>query len=161
QPKGEMRPRGLSCVDLPATFGAETEGGRRLALADWLTHEQNPLTWRSAVNRVWHHHFGRGLVDTPNDFGRMGSLPTHPELLDWLAVEFREGGGSLKALHRLLATSSAYRQSGRHDDAAAKVDGDNRLLWRMSRRRLDAEALRDATLAVSGTLDRRAGGPGY
>jgi hypothetical protein len=161
QPKAVTPPRGLSCVDLPSAFDAKTEGGRRLALADWLTHQKNPLTWRSAVNRVWHHHFGRGLVDTPNDFGRMGSLPTHPALLDWLAAEFREGGGSLKRLHRLLVTSAAYRQSGRHDDAAAKVDGDNRLLWRMSRRRLDAEALRDATLAVSGAMDRRAGGPGY
>ena len=161
QPKAAMTPRGLSCVELPREFGDKTEGERRLALADWLTHRDHPLTWRSAVNRVWHHHFGRGLVDTPNDFGRMGSLPTHPELLDWLAVEFRDSGGSLKVLHRLLVTSATYRQAGQHNDTAAKVDGDNRYIWRMTRRRLDAEALRDATLAVSGSLDRHAGGSGY
>lgn len=91
----------------------------------------------------------------------MGGLPSHPELLDWLAVEFRDGGGSLKALHRLLVTSAVYRQSSAHVEAAAKVDGDNRLLWRMNRRRLDAESLRDAVLATSGRLDRRMGGPGY
>ena len=86
-------------------------GQRRAALARWLTDPANVLTWRSIVNRVWHYHFGRGIVDTPNDFGRMGAAPTHPELLDWLAVEFRDGGGSLKELHRLIVTSATYRQS--------------------------------------------------
>jgi hypothetical protein len=100
-------------------------------------------------------------VDTPNDFGRNGSLPTHPELLDWLAVEFRDGGGSLKALHRLVLLSNTYRQSSRHGAAAAKVDADDRYLWRMNRQRLDAESVRDAVLAVSGKLDLRAGGPGF
>jgi hypothetical protein len=119
------------------------------------------LTWRSIVNRVWHHHFGRGIVDTPSDFGRNGSRPTHPELLDWLAVSFRDNCGSLKQLHRLLVTSAVYRQSSRHDEEAAKVDSDNRFLWRMNRRRLDAESLRDSVLFVSGRLDRSMGGPGY
>ena len=86
------------------------EGARRAALAKWITDPANPLTWRSIVNRAWQYHFGRGLVDTPNDFGRMGGMPTHPELLDWLAVEFRDGGGSIKKLHRLIVTSAAYRQ---------------------------------------------------
>jgi hypothetical protein len=111
------------------------------------------------VNRVWQHHFGRGLVDTPNDFGRMGSRPTHPALLDWLAAEFRDGGGSLKQLHRRIVTSASYRQSSRHDPRASAVDADNRLLWRQNRRRLDAESVRDAVLAASGRLDRTMGGP--
>jgi mono/diheme cytochrome c family protein len=140
------------------------ESTGRLALADWLTHRENPLTWRSIVNRVWHYHFGRGIVDTPNDFGRNGSLPTHPKLLDWLASEFRDSGQSLKQLHRLIVTSAAYRQSSngdRNQRAARSVDADNRYLWRMNRQRLDAEAIRDAVLAVSGQLDDRMGGPGY
>ena len=99
------------------------------------------------------------IVDTPNDFGRMGSLPTHPELLDWLAVEFRDGGGSLKDLRRLIVTSAAYRRSTRHDPEAAAIDGDNRLLWRQNRRRLDAESVRDAILLASGRLDSAMGGP--
>jgi hypothetical protein len=161
----EVRPGGLACLpelgpELSLTR-PESEGARRAALAEWVADRRNVLTWRSAVNRAWHHHFGRGLVDTPNDFGRNGSLPTHPELLDWLAVEFRDGGGSFKALHRLIVTSAAYRQSSRHDEAAARVDADNRFLWRMNRRRLDAESVRDAVLAVSGKLDLRMGGPGF
>ncbi|MGI8982532.1 MAG: DUF1553 domain-containing protein [Pirellulaceae bacterium] len=137
------------------------EGDRRAALAHWITHEKNPLTWRSIVNRVWQYHFARGLVDSPGDFGRMGQLPTHPELLDWLAVEFRDNGQSLKKLHRLILLSSTYRQSSAHNDAAAKVDAGNQFLWRANRRRLDAESLRDATLAVAGKLDATMGGPGY
>src|SRR5213078_2935864 len=85
------------------------EGARRAALAQWITSRDNPLTWRSIVNRVWQHHFGHGLVETPNDFGRMGAPPTHPELLDWLAVEFRDGGQSFKKLHKLIVTSATYR----------------------------------------------------
>jgi hypothetical protein len=135
------------------------EGDRRAALADWLTDAKNPLTWRSIVNRVWLHHFGRGLVETPNDFGRMGGQPSHPQLLDWLAVEFRDNGQSLKKLHRLIVTSAAYKQSVRHDERAAKLDADNRLLWRANRRRLDAESFRDAVLSVSGRLDLTMGGP--
>jgi hypothetical protein len=137
------------------------EGSRRAALADWLTDDRNVLTWRSVVNRVWQYHFGRGLVDTPNDFGKNGSRPTHPELLDWLAVEFRRGGGSLKRLHRMILLSAAYRQSCRHDEANARIDADNRYLWRMNRRKLDAEAVRDSVLLVSSQLRAEMGGPGF
>jgi hypothetical protein len=139
----------------------ENEGSRRRALAEWIADPRNPLTWRSIVNRVWGYHFDKGLVDTPNDFGHKGGLPSHPELLDWLAVEFRDSGQSLKHLHRLILLSNAYRQSSNHDAAAAKIDSENRLLWRMNRKRLDAESVRDAVLAVSGTLRLQMGGPGF
>lgn len=156
---------GLSCVTgLPHVFEVGTpdeEGRRRAALAAWLADTRNVLTWRSIVNRVWHYHFGRGLVDTPNDFGRNGSQPTHPELLDWLAVEFREGGQSLKKLHRLLLRSATYRQVSHSHPEFAKVDADNRLLWRMNRQRLDAESIRDSVLAISGKLNAKMGGPGF
>ncbi len=138
-----------------------SEGDRRAALASWIVDSKNVLTWRSIVNRAWQGHFGRGIVDTPSDFGANGSKPTHPELLDWLAVEFRDGGQSLKKLHRLIVTSATYRQSSRHDEQAAKIDAENRWLWRMNRQRLDAEATRDAVLAISGKLDLKMGGPGY
>jgi hypothetical protein len=154
----------LSCVPLlNARFELSTpedEGRRRAALADWIADSNNILTWRSIVNRVWHYHFGTGLVDTPNDFGRMGSQPSHPELLDWLAVWFRDDAeGSLKQLHRLIVTSAAYRQSSQHREDGAKMDADNRLLWRMNRTRLDAESVRDSILAVAGKLDLTVGGP--
>jgi hypothetical protein len=113
------------------------------------------------VNRVWQYHFGRALVDSPNDFGHMGQLPTHPELLDWLATEFRDGGGSLKALHRHILLSATYRQSSASAPAAAALDSDNRFFWRMNRRRLEAEAIRDSILAVSGKLDLTPGGPSF
>ena len=156
-------PGALRCVPgLGAAFsdsGSE-EGPRRAALAAWITADANVLTWRSIVNRVWHYHFGAGLVDTPNDFGRMGSLPSHPELLDWLAVWFRdEAKGSLKQLHRLLVLSATYRQSSAHRDAPAKLDAGNRLLWRMNRTRLDAESVRDSVLLAAGKLDLTMGGP--
>ena len=138
-----------------------TEGDRRAALAQWITRPDHPLTWRSIVNRVWQHHFGRGLVETPNDFGRMGKLPTHPELLDWLAIEFRDNGQSIKKLHKLIVTSATYQQSSAHEAANSTIDSDNRFLWRMNRRRLEAEEIRDAMLAVSGKLDPKMGGPGY
>ena len=128
----------------------ENEETRRKALAEWITDPSNPLTWRSIVNRVWGYHFDKGLVDTPNDFGHKGGLPSHRELLDWLAVEFLDRGQSLKHLHRLILLSNAYRQSSNHNAAAAKIDSENRLLWRMNRKRLDAESIRDAVLAVSG-----------
>jgi hypothetical protein len=137
----------------------DDEGQRRAALARWVTDPAHPLTWRSVVNRVWHHHFGKGIVDTPNDFGKMGSLPSHPELLDWLAADFRDSGGSLKRLHKLIVTSATYRLSSRHDPKAAAIDGDNRLLWRMNRTRLDAESVRDAALQFSGKLDLTMYGP--
>jgi hypothetical protein len=162
--KGPLaEPGTLACAGgLPARFKLSStagEGARRAALARWITHPQNPLTWRSIVNRQWQYHFGRGLVDTPNDFGRMGAVPSHPALLDWLALEFRDSGGSLKRLHRLLVMSAVYRQQTRHDANAAERDADNRLLWRQNRRRLDAESVRDAVLVACGRLDPAMGGP--
>ncbi len=139
----------------------DREGARRAALAAWLVDKSNPLTWRSIVNRVWQYHFGRGIVDTPNDFGRMGSMPSHPELLDWLAMEFRDGGQSLKKLHRLICTSSVYRQSSGGNAEYEKIDGTNQYLWRMNRRRLEAEGVRDSVLAVAGKLNRKRGGPPF
>jgi hypothetical protein len=135
------------------------ESARRAALARWLTDDRNALTWRSIVNRVWHFHFGRGLCETPNDFGRMGGKPSHPELLDWLAVWFRDDArGSLKPFHRLLLTSEAYRRSSNHGPAA-RSDADNQWLWRMNRMRLSAEQVRDAVLQMSGRIDLTQGGP--
>jgi mono/diheme cytochrome c family protein len=240
-PGPEMTPGALSCfVGLPADFPIDNvadEGARRVALARWITDPQNPLARRSIVNRVWQYHFGRGIVDTPNDFGHKGELPTHPELLDWLAVEFGEqkiqdsgfgiqgtnggqesgvrgqgkrgstladspppsdgatpplrkggqggsrdpksaaesqrgatppnspflrggaGGWSLKRLHKLILMSAVYRQSSAHNPACAAIDSGNQYLWRMNRQRLEAEAIRDAALAVSGKLDTTMGGP--
>lgn len=150
--------------DLPTRFEISDdrpESDRRVALARWITDLHHPLTWRSIVNRVWQYHFGRGIVDSPNDFGRMGSLPSHPELLDWLAVEFRDGGQSLKTLHRLICTSATYRQSSAENSSNATVDSGNMYLWRMNRRRLEAEAIRDAVLQVAGKLVPTMGGPGF
>ena len=155
-----VTPGGLSCLDVAFAEAKENEGKRRLALADWIAHADNVLTWRSIANRLWHYHFGRGIVDTPNDLGKMGGLPSHPELLDWLAVELRDGA-SIKQIHRKIVLSATYRQACREDEAGARLDADNRLVWRANRQRLDAESLRDAVLAVSGRLDRRMGGPGF
>lgn len=156
-------PGALSCVEgLDSQFDAidvSDEGRRRAALARWVSSTGNPLTWRSIVNRVWYHHFGRGIAGTLNDFGRNGSPPSHPDLLNWLAASFRDGGGSLKQLHRLIVTSATYRQSSEHHAAYASRDGDNVLLWRMNRRRLDAESTRDAILQMSGMADWSMGGP--
>jgi len=207
QPGEEVGPGALACLNLPfqitgtkpgpdvsqlvinsASPGAsllpakDNEGERRAALARWISDPRNPLTWRSIANRVWQYHFGRGLVDTPNDFGRMGALPTHPELLDWLAVELRGGGQSLKKLHKLIVMSQTYRQTSEISDFGFQnsdlgdrdapnpkseiqnpqlSDGENRLLWRANRRRLEAEALRDAVLLVAGKLDTTMGGPSF
>ncbi|HUR44277.1 MAG TPA: DUF1549 domain-containing protein, partial [Candidatus Saccharimonadales bacterium] len=143
KPGKEAAPGALSCVTgLPSRFelpASSPEGERRAALAKWLTSPQNPLTWRSIVNRVWQYHFGRGLVETANDFGNMGSAPTHPQLLDWLAAEFRDGGQSVKALHKQIVLSATYRQASTNTPAFAKLDSDNRFLWRMNRRKLEAE----------------------
>ncbi len=153
-----------AALDLPP--GA-SESERRAALATWITRDDNPLTWRSIVNRVWQYHFGNGIVETPNDFGRMGGLPSHPALLDWLAIEFRDGGGSLKDLHRLIVTSSTYRQisDGQADapptSQGATNDSANRWLWKFNRRRLSAEEIRDSILQVSGQLELKMGGPGF
>jgi mono/diheme cytochrome c family protein len=136
------------------------EGVRRAALAGWITDDANVLTWRSIVNRVWQYHFGKGLVDTPNDFGRNGSRPTHPELLDYLASEFRDAD-SFKKLHKRILMSAVYRQASAHNPANAKRDQDNRFSWRMNRQRLDAESIRDSVLAISGKMDYKMFGPGY
>src|SRR5262245_11148592 len=132
---------------------------RRRGLVEWLTSRQNPLTARVMVNRIWQHHFGEGIVRTPSNFGKLGEPPTHPELLDWLAVEFMNGGWSVKRMHRLMMTSQAYQMAS--DDVAADVaiDPENRLLWRMPRARLEAEIIRDQILAVAGNLDGALGGP--
>ena len=132
-----------------------------MKFAEWLADPRNPLPARVMANRIWHFHFGQGLVATPSDFGASGARPTHPELLDWLAAKFIESGWSVKALHRLIVTSAAYRQSSDANDTAMKLDADNTLLWRFPPRRLEAEAVRDAMLAVSGQLNLQMGGPSF
>jgi mono/diheme cytochrome c family protein len=149
---------GLKPLELPADA---PEGRRRLALARWLTDPANPLVARVIVNRLWQNHFGQGLVTTPSDFGHMGGRPSHPELLDYLGGELVKGGWRLKAIHRLMVTSAAYRQSAAVRDEAMAKDAGDVLLWRYAPRRLEGEALRDAMLAVSGKLDLRMGGPGF
>lgn len=156
RPAVEVMPAGLKCVStVKPTFGidAKNEAQRRAALAQWITDPQNMLAWRSIVNRVWHWHFGRGIVETLNDFGRMGTAPSHPELLGWLACEFRDSGGSFKRLHRLIVMSAAYRQHSSGSSSSSVQ------LSSQTRRRLDAEQLRDSLLAVSGQLDLTMGGP--
>lgn len=133
---------------------------RRLTLAKWIVSQENPLAARVMANRLWQHHFGRGIVATPSDFGATGEAPTHPELLDWLATELIAGEWKLKRMHRLLMLSSVYQQSSQGNmEAAAKVDADNRLLWHYPMRRLEAEAIRDSILSVSGELKTQLGGP--
>jgi hypothetical protein len=134
------------------------DGSGRLELAHSIINPENPLTARVIVNRVWMHHFGSGLVRTPSDFGFRGDPPTHPELLDYLAVRFVESGWSLKTLHRLIMTSAAYRQASADNEGARKIDPENQLLWRMNRRRLEIESLRDSMLAAAGKLDVTMGG---
>ena len=147
----------------PPTEIARPDGrtsGRRLALAEWIASRDNPLTARVMANRIWHHHFGRGIVRTLDNLGRMGDTPTHPELLDWLAVEFMDRGWSIKEMHRLLMTSEAYRMASsfRHE-ASADADPENNLLWHYRGQRLEAEILRDAIMTVSGGIDLTVGGP--
>lgn len=165
KPRDAVGPGALSALHhLPARFAIndpDNEAERRAALADWIAHPENVLTWRSVVNRVWHYHFGRGICDTPSDFGEMGGTPSHPDMIDWLAVWFRDNArGSLKQLHRLIVTSETYKQSSQQRADAAHIDGDNRFLWRQFRQRLDADAYRDFTLAISGHLDLTMGGSG-
>src|SRR5262249_39245707 len=158
---------------LPARFelpANHTEADRRAALARWLTDSQNPLTWRSIANRIWQYHFGRGIVDTPNDFGKNGGLPSHPELLDWLAADFRDNGQSFKQLHRMIVVSATYRQNsefgvrGSEFRAPSSIphsafpiprsdDAENKYLSHMNRRRLEAEAIRDSVLVLAGKLN--------
>jgi len=164
---------GFPAPVLPKPAKGARSSGRRTVLANWIASRDNPLTARVMVNRIWQHHFGRGIVPTPNDFGKLGEPPTHPELLDWLAAEFMGEGGAkgepgalapggawrLKRLHRLLMTSSAYRMSSRGDDRGLRLDPGNALYWRFNMRRLTAEEVRDSILAVSGRLNLKAGGP--
>ncbi len=157
-----LSPPGESEFRRPAETRGESSG-RRLALARWLTRRDHPLTARVMVNRVWMHHFGRGIVETAGNFGRQGSPPTHPQLLDWLAVDFMENGWKLKRLHKRIMTSTVYRQSSRRSpegvaSAGEAKDPANRLLWRMNLRRLEAEIVRDSILRVSGALDPSLGG---
>jgi hypothetical protein len=137
------------------------ESDRRIALANWLTDPGHPLPARTMVNRIWQWHFGTGIVETPNDLGRNGSQPTHPELLDWLADEFVQSGWSVKHIHRLILSSATYRQSGTANPTGLSKDRDSRFLWRFPPRRLEAEAIRDSMLAVSGRLNPQMGGPGF
>jgi mono/diheme cytochrome c family protein len=187
KPGKEVGPGAIAAIPgINGTFELppnHTEGDRRAALARWLTDPNNPLTWRVMANRVWQYHFGRGLVDTPNDFGKMGQLPTHPELLDWLAAELREHQ-SLKKLHKLILMSATYRQTSNIESgmrngqlkirlfgieipasafhaSRSAIDGDNRYLWRQNRRKLEAEAVRDSILFVAGKLDLTMGGPSF
>jgi hypothetical protein len=134
--------------------------GRRTVLANWIAAADNPLTARVLMNRLWQHHFGRGIVPTPNDFGKFGQMPTHPELLDWLADEFVRGGWRVKRMHKLLMLSNAYQMSSKSDANALRADPSNTLFWRFNLRRLTAEEVRDSALAISGKLNRKAGGPG-
>ncbi len=165
--KGEkVEPGFLSSVtgkSEPAVIPFSGEGsGRREALAEWIASADNPLTARVIMNRIWQHHFGEGIVRTPSDFGINGDRPSHPELLDWLALEFIEKGWSVKAIHRLMLTSNAYQQASESPELqkASAADPDNRLLWRANWHRLEAEVLRDSLLAVSGRLQSESGGPG-
>jgi Protein of unknown function (DUF1553)/Protein of unknown function (DUF1549)/PA14 domain/Planctomycete cytochrome C len=155
--RGDLMKPGFPEVLLP---GKPSElKGSRLELADWLTDPQNPLTARVMVNRLWQHHFGRGIVPTPNDFGKFGEMPTHQELLDWLATEFVAKGWKIKEMHKLLMTSNAYRMSSRANDKGMKADPANMLFWRYNMRRLTSEEVRDTMLSVSGRLNLKMFGP--
>jgi Protein of unknown function (DUF1553)/Protein of unknown function (DUF1549) len=160
----ELQPGYLAIFDpapakIPPPAPGATTTGRRTVLAKWLVQPDHPLTARVMVNRLWQHHFGRGIVGTPSDFGEVGDRPTHPELLDWLATEFVKEGWSIKKMHRLMVNSATYRQSCTADASALKADADNQLFSRMNRRRLEGEAMRDAMLTASGLLNVKAGGP--
>lgn len=161
-PREEVSPGVPRAVPPAVTLSpTATEAQRRRALADWIASPENPLTARVMVNRLWHYHFGRGLVPTPSDFGWHGGHPSHPELLDWLASELVASGWSLKHIQRQIVTSHIYRLSSQVDTESLRRDSSNRYLARFSPQRLEAEALRDAVLATSGRLDLRMGGPGY
>lgn len=160
QPRDLVGPGTLSVLDGFELPSKTDESERRAKFAHWLTAQAASLTARVAVNRVWHHHFGTGIVDTPSDFGTVGSRPVNQQLLDWLAREFIASGWSLKHLHKLIVTSDVYRQSSQPERLAMAADAGSRLLWRFPPRRLEAESIRDSMLAVSGTLNLTMGGPG-
>ncbi len=155
-----MRPLGVLLPPDTPELPSDTQNPR-MKLADWISDPENPLTARVMVNRIWGYHFGRGIVATPNDFGRMGTRPSHPELLDWLANQFVEGGWKVKPIHRMILMSETYRQSSESpiEDTAMTKDAENKLLWKFNRRRLEAEEIRDASLTVAGRLNEKAGGP--
>lgn len=163
--KGTIVPAGLNFLDhVQKPFRLKSDqhdGERRLALAKWMVDEKNPLTSRVLVNRVWQHHFGRGIVATPSDFGYMGARPTHPELLDWLALQLKKGDWKLKSLHKLIMLSQTYQQSSHFDEQKSKVDANSEYLWRYPPRRLEAEAIRDTMLYTTGLLDMKMHGPGF
>jgi hypothetical protein len=166
QRKGQLIEPGTVALaaGLASRFALPTdhsEGDRRAALARWLVDRRNPLTWRSFANRLWQYHIGQPLVTTPNDFGRMGEEPSHPQLLDWLAARLRDGSGSIKDIHRQILQSATYRQSSKDRPDATRLDAGNRFLWRMNRRRVEAEVIRDSVLSVAGRLDNRMYGPGF
>lgn len=168
QPREVIAPGGIAALMPPLDLPPDApEQQRRLTLARWITAPQNPLAARVMVNRLWQHHFGRGIIATPGDFGHMGVRPSHPQLLDWLATEFVSPSGhnarpwDMKALQRLIVTSATYRQSSAPSEAGISADADSILLWRYPPRRLEAEPIRDTILAVSGKLDLAMGGPGY
>ena len=166
EPGEEVSPGGVAAVKsaLSADFGLKAnapDSERRRKLAEWVTGSDNPLFARVMMNRLWHYHFGQGLVKTPNDLGFSGGQPSHPELLDWLAAEFRQEGWSLKKMHRLIVNSAAYRQSTKANPRAQEVDSGNVFLWRHTPSRLEAESIRDAILVVSGELNAVPGGPGF
>ena len=157
--RGELAPRRFLRIVAGAERAHFKDGSGRRQLAEAVVNPANPLTARVFVNRVWQHHFGHGLVRTPDNFGTLGEKPTHPELLDWLAASFMDSGWSIKQLHRLILTSATYQASSTFNRAAFDRDGDNRLLWRMTPRRMDVEAWRDSLLSVTGELDPASGGP--
>ncbi|PHQ32702.1 PSD1 and planctomycete cytochrome C domain-containing protein [Rhodopirellula bahusiensis] len=161
QPKEQVVPAVLRSLGNVQLSIDTPEQERRQALANWIANPDNPLTARVMANRIWQWHFGVGFVDTPNDFGRNGSLPTHPELLDWLALELIRGEWSIKHLHRVIVLSSTYRQSTQQNETFAARDADVRLFWRYPSRRLDGEAIRDSILAVNGRLNLKMGGRGF
>ena len=150
---------GLPEPKIPAPREGMKSSGRRTVLAEWVASKDNPFTARVFVNRVWQYHFGKGIVPTANDFGKLGEAPTHPELLDWLASDFMEGGWKLKRLHKLIMTSGTYRLSAQADPDNLKADPSNALLWRFNMRRLTGEEVRDSILAVSGNLNPKMYGP--
>jgi len=164
-PREPVQPEALTALRKPVgsleLSSDAAERDRRAALARWITAPNNPLTPRVIVNRLWQYHFGRGIVGTPSDFGKMGELPTHPELLDWLAAELPERQWSLKQIHRLILLSNTYRQASAPRAAALAKDKESALLWRYPPRRIEAEAIRDNILLVSGALDQRMFGPGF
>ena len=161
QPREAVAPNTVAVLGELDVGEATPEAERRLALARWVGSKENPLTARVVVNRVWQFHFGQGLVSTPSDFGAAGARPSHPELLDWLAAELMDSGWSLKHLHRLILNSATFQQSGRPRPDALAADGGTETWWRFPPRRLEAEAIRDSILAVTGALDRRMHGPGF